>query len=408
MEQSSKIKLLIVGIIMNCAGTEKSFLAFANTIDYDRYDVTLLLARREGKLLDKIPPRIRVITMDERYADMFKLSGANAVGTIMRCIVRHHPFAAFRMLPYVIRILAARTKEKRSGPATELWCRMMQYMPAQEGEYDVCAAYWGDRTMFYMCDKVKAAKKVAWLHFDYGNPPRDDRLYLHYFRQCDGIVTVSERVNEALCSHLPEVADRCVEIDNINDPAAVRGMAEYGETFSDGYTGLRVLTTARICDQKGQDMAVEALARLIADGVEMKWYFLGGGEEAEVSALMAKAESLGISDRIVLLGTTDNPYTYLRDCDIFALTSRYEGKPITVEEAKMMCKPIMVTRYVSAAEQLCDGEYGVITDISVDGIYEGIGKLARSEELRREFSDRLSRENFGNADQIEKFYRMVE
>ena len=155
-------------------------------------------------------------------------------------------------------------------------------------------------------------------------------------------------------------------------------------------------------------MAVEALARLIADGVEMKWYFLGGGEEAEVSALMAKAESLGISDRIVLLGTTDNPYTYLRDCDIFALTSRYEGKPITVEEAKMMCKPIMVTRYVSAAEQLCDGEYGVITDISVDGIYEGIGKLARSEELRREFSDRLSRENFGNADQIEKFYRMVE
>ena len=70
MEHSSKIKLLIVGIIMNCAGTEKSFLAFANTIDYDRYDVTLLLARREGKLIDKIPPQIRVITIDERYADM--------------------------------------------------------------------------------------------------------------------------------------------------------------------------------------------------------------------------------------------------------------------------------------------------------------------------------------------------
>ena len=179
MEHSSKIKLLIVGIIMNCAGTEKSFLAFANTIDYDRYDVTLLLARREGKLIDKIPPQIRVITIDERYADMFKLSGANAVGTIMHCIVRHHPLALLRMLPYVVRILAAGSKEKRSGPATELWCSMMRYMPQLDEEYDVCAAYWGDRTMFYMCDKVKAKKKIAWLHFDYGNPPRDDKLYLH-------------------------------------------------------------------------------------------------------------------------------------------------------------------------------------------------------------------------------------
>ena len=408
MEHSSKIKLLIVGIIMNCAGTEKSFLAFANTIDYDRYDVTLLLARREGKLIDKIPPQIRVITIDERYADMFKLSGANAVGTIMHCIVRHHPLALLRMLPYVVRILAAGSKEKRSGPATELWCSMMRYMPQLDEEYDVCAAYWGDRTMFYMCDKVKAKKKIAWLHFDYGNPPRDDKLYLHYFLQCDGIVTVSERVNEALGSHLPQVADRCVEIDNINDPAAVRGMAEHGDTFTDGYTGLRVLTTARICDQKGQDMAIEALARLISDGVEMKWYFLGGGEQAEVDALMNRARELGIADRIVLLGTTDNPYTYLRDCDIFALTSRYEGKPITVEEAKMMCKPIMVTNYVSASEQLCGGEYGVIADISADGIYEGLGRLVRDEALRNSLSERLSRENFGNAEQIEKFYAMAE
>ena len=140
----------------------------------------------------------------------------------------------------------------------------------------------------------------------------------------------------------------------------------------------------------------------------MKWYFLGGGEQAEVDALMNRARELGIADRIVLLGTTDNPYTYLRDCDIFALTSRYEGKPITVEEAKMMCKPIMVTNYVSASEQLCGGEYGVIADISADGIYEGLGRLVRDEALRNSLSERLSRENFGNAKQIEKFYAMAE
>ena len=80
-----KIKLLIIGIIMNCAGTEKSFLAFANNLDYSKYDVTLLLAKKEGKLIDKIPQQIKIKTMDQRYADLFLLSGANAAKTIWNC-----------------------------------------------------------------------------------------------------------------------------------------------------------------------------------------------------------------------------------------------------------------------------------------------------------------------------------
>lgn len=404
--ENKKIKLLIIGIIMNCAGTEKSFLAFANTIDYDKYDVTLLLAKKEGKLIDKIPPQIKVITMEPQFADLFLLSRANSVKTIWDCVIKHEPLAIFEVVPYVVQMLA--NPKNRSGAATRLWCRMMNKMAPLEGEYDVAAAYWGDRTMFYMCDKVKAAKKIAWLHFDYGNPPRDDKLYLSYFKQCDDIITVSERVNDALKEKLPEIADRCTMVENINDPKTIGEMSETGDTFNDGYTGTRVLTVARICDQKGQDMAVDALNRLVKDGYDLKWYFLGGGDESEVEALKAKAEEYGISDRIVLLGTTDNPYTYLRDCDIFALTSRFEGKPITAEEAKMLCKPILATKYVSAAEQLHDGKFGVLCEINSDSIYEELKKMLDCPELCKTFSERLAAEDFGNASEIEKFYAMVE
>ena len=69
----SKIKTLVVGITMNCAGTEKSFLSFLSCLDFDRYDVTLLLAKREGLLLDQLPKEVKVILI-EKYGDLFLLS----------------------------------------------------------------------------------------------------------------------------------------------------------------------------------------------------------------------------------------------------------------------------------------------------------------------------------------------
>lgn len=400
-----KIKLLIIGIIMNCAGTEKSFLAFANNLDYSKYDVTLLLAKKEGKLIDKIPQQIKIKTMDQRYADLFLLSGANAAKTIWNCNIKHAPLTIFEILPYAVKMVINRSN--RSGIATRLWCRMMSKMPELKEEYDVAAAYWGDRTMFYMCVKVKAKKKIAWLHFDYDNPPRDDKLYLSYFKKCDNIVTVSSRVNDALKNKLPQISDRCTVIENINDPITIDEMSKQGSSFDDDYKGTRILTVARICDQKGQDMAVDALKRLINDGYNVRWYFLGGGDSTDIEALKKRAEENGISDKIVLLGTTDNPYPYIKDCGIFALTSRYEGKPITVEEAKMMCKPILATKYVSAAEQLDSGKFGVLCDINEESIYYGLKKLLDSSDLRDEIVSNLKNEDFGNKSEIEKFYNMT-
>ena len=62
---STKIKLLIVGITMEPAGTEKSFLSFASCLDYDKYEVTLLLAKKSGLFLSMIPEQIRVIEMED-------------------------------------------------------------------------------------------------------------------------------------------------------------------------------------------------------------------------------------------------------------------------------------------------------------------------------------------------------
>lgn len=400
-----KQKLLIIGIVMNSAGTEKSFLSFAESLDYDRFDVDLLLAKKQGDFMPLIPDKINVIELP--YAgDMFLLSAKNAAQTIFKTLMLPKPYVAFEVLPYFIRLLFSRGV-RRADIATELWCRLIKYLPSIDKEYDVAVAYWGDRTMFYMVDKVKAKKKITWLHFDYENPPRNDKVYSNYFEKCDSIVTVSSIIDDSLKNHFPALAERCVMIENINHTATIRSMAQNGESYTDGFSGIRLLTVGRISEQKGYDFAVDALGKLVSMGHDVRWYILGGGTKEDRDALIQRAEALSVADRLVFLGTTSNPYAYMKDCDIYVQPSRHEGRPIAVEEAKILAKPIVISNYLSAREQLGDGRFGIVCEISADGVAKAVDQMIRDTEKREEFVANLRSEELGNADEIEKFYKLL-
>ncbi|MBQ9121188.1 MAG: glycosyltransferase [Clostridia bacterium] len=387
---STKEKLLFLGCEMNAAGTEKSFLAFLSALDKERYDIELLLARKGGDLYHLLPDSVKVTEMPVG-GEMFTLSGANAASVIFRLFVRKNPFRLFEIFPYFLRMKL--NPARRSLIAMELWLRMMKKLPDHQGEYDAAVAYWGDKTMFYMIDKVKAKKKITWLHFDYANPPRSDKTYLPYFESCDGVVTVSDAVDRALKEKLPTIAHKCVEIENLIDREALCTMAETAPTYTDGYTGTRVLSVMRICRQKGFDFIPEILSRLVKNGREFRWYIVGEGTESDVAYLTSECERLGVFDRLVLLGTTPNPYGYLKDADLFVLPSRHEGKPISVEEAKAFCKPIAVGHYLSADEQLLNGELGLIADSNPEALAETVDSLLSSADLRSVLSERLAAHN---------------
>lgn len=399
---SKKIKLLFLGITMNCAGTEKAFLSLVRNLDFEKFDVTLLLAKADGPLYDQIPKEVKVIEMPE-YGEMFTLTGGTATQAIMNCYVKRNPMVLAEIFPYAVKTVLLR--KKRSFTAMRLWVHLMKKMPRVPGEYDVAAAFWGDKTMFYMVDKVKARKKIAWLHFDYSNPPRDDKLYLPCFRKCDKIINVSKAVDDALKARLPQIADRCEVIENVSDPKLIWDLALTGESYPDGwFKGKRILTIARICEQKGVDFIPPVLKKLTADGLPLRWYIVGGGDEADVNRLKEQAVTHEVADKLFLLGAKTNPYPYLRDCDIFVLPSRYEGKPITVEEAKIMYKPILVSRYLSADEQLEGGRLGYITDIGEEGLFNGLKKLLGDPGLCDAYTERLSKLPRGvNMDAVKRF-----
>lgn len=370
-----KKKILVIGITMAAAGSEKSFLSFAtHAIDYKKYEVDLLLAKKEGDFLDKIPKEINILEMGE-MGEIFLLDRKNASSVIIRKYLAKNPFRAFSLLPHMMKRILSKDPSEKIFAAQRMWLELMKKMSVFEKEYDIALAYWGDRTMFYMVDKVKAAKKVAWLHFDYGKPPREDALYEKYFAACDKVVTVSSEIERSLKKALPGIAGRIVTVENIIDHEEILRLSEEKADFEDDFQGIRIVTVGRICEQKGYDLAVPAIARLCAEGNDIKWYILGKGSAEEEAALAEKIRAYGAENFIKILGVRKNPYPYIKGADIYMQPSRHEGKPIAVEEAKILGKPILITNYTSAAEQMKNYPVYQISEISEEEIYEGLKKM---------------------------------
>lgn len=383
-----KKKMLIVGITMSAGGSEKSFLSFAEHIDYEKWDVTLLLAEKKGAFLPLLPPQIKVETMAD--GEIMEISAANAKKILLEKYVAKNPLRIFPLAFCAVRTALVKG-DKKVYAKNRLWLSAMKTMKSHPGEYDLAIAYWGDRTMFYMVDKVCAKKKIAWLHFDYRHPPREDALYEKYFMKCDKVVTVSGEIERSLAEALPAVREKIVTMENIVDAEQIKRLAEFGNGYADGFDGIRILTVGRICEQKGYDIALPALARLKNDGFSFRWYALGenGGEYAE--RIRRAASSLGMAEDFVMLGTTENPYKYIKECDIYFQPSRHEGKTIAVEEAKILCRPILATDYRTAHEQLAGGDIGMICDISEKGIEAAMRKMLSDATLRASFSERLGK-----------------
>jgi len=408
--KNTKKKLLFLGIIMNAAGTEQSFLKFINCIDFEKYEVDLILAKNEGLFMKLIPTQVNIKFIPE-YGELFLLSNKNAFSNLFNTFVKKNPLTLFQILPYFFKFLFLPKKKVKT--ATELFCNFMRKKIAsveKSEEYDAAIAYWGDRTMFYLIDKVpNAKKKIAWMHFDYISGTRDDDMYLKYFKSCDKIVNVSTAVDNALKSKFPEISDKCSVIENINSTEFIRRRSLEQDSFPDAnhFKGTRLLTIGRITEQKGLDMIPEILKKLKEDNYNLRWYIIGDGEQSEKEKIINLALKHNVAEMLIFLGSTINPYPFMRDCDIYVQPSRFEGKPISVEEAKIMRCPIIAANYLSAKEQLAGGKFGLIADINPAGLYNKIKELIDNPSLREEFANILANENFGNENEIEKFYKML-
>ena len=146
--------------------------------------------------------------------------------------------------------------------------------------------------------------------------------------------------------------------------------------------------------------------RVLALGCDVKWYLIGfGGDEA---LIRQRIQDAGMEERVIILGKKENPYPYIKACDLYVQPSRYEGKCVSVIEAQILNKPVVITDYTTSASQLEDGVDGVIVSMDNEGCAEGIAAVLRNEELRRKLIENTKTRDYTNAQEITKLYALIE
>ena len=166
-----------------------------------------------------------------------------------------------------------------------------------------------------------------------------------------------------------------------------------------------VLSVGRLEKVKGFDLAVESASVLKEKGVIFHWYVIGEGSERMNLERMIIERKLG--QHFTLLGLKENPYPYIRKAKVFVQSSRYEGKSIAVDEAKILAKPIVLTNFTTAKDQIKNLVNGLIVGMTPEEIAAGIEKYLKNAVFTEKIIANLQLQHYGREHGIEVFYRLI-
>ena len=162
--------------------------------------------------------------------------------------------------------------------------------------------------------------------------------------------------------------------------------------FRDEGKKIRIVTVGRLSREKGQDIAIESARIMKEKNIEFIWYFIGDG--ASYIELRSLIKKYGLEKQVIFLGKMENPYPYIKNCDIYVQPSREEGYGMTVAEAKMFQRAIVITNFLTAAEHIQNGENGYIVPINQNELALKIMYLIKRPEKREQFSHNLEGYNY--------------
>lgn len=394
-----KKKLLFMLINMNVGGTEKALLNMIAEMPKDQYDITILMLEEKGGFLGYIPDGVRV-----KYLPKF-----DSIKEMLNKPPRELAINLIRKgnIINAISLLTMHYLSKLAKDRGLFFKYIARKYPKINDDYDVAVAYAGpmDFISYFVADKIKAKKKIQWIHFDVTKIGFDTSFASKNYSNFDKIFVVSEEAKHKLILKLPEIKERTEVFLNLISPQIIYAQANESNGFTDGFEGLRILTVGRLAAEKGQDLAIRALARLIEKGYKVKWYCLGDGKlRKEYEQLV---EQYKLKDYFIFLGSNPNPYPFIAQCDIYVQSSRHEGYCITLAEARCLNKPIITSDFTGAKEQIIDGETGLIVHIDEEDLYIAVKNLIDDRDLCKKFSVNLAKEKFNNEIEMTKLYSCI-
>lgn len=256
-------------------------------------------------------------------------------------------------------------------------------------DYDIEVAYLEcGPTKFLAGSTNKKAKKLAWIHCDLKKREelaQQADVLKQYYQAYDQVVCVSETVKQSYLSLFGNKPDATV-IYNVNDEADILRKAD---AFSVARPNVPViLAVGRLSYEKGNDRLINACNMLKAAGHEFCLWLVGEGSERE--NLSKQVNACNLEKQVKFWGFQSNPYPYIRSADVVVTPSRYEGFSTVVTEALILGKPVVTTPCSGMDELLGNSEFGLITEDSVESIYQGMKQMLEDPDLRAHYAKRAA------------------
>lgn len=387
---------------LELGGAELSLIGLLNALDPAKVDVDLFIYSHQGPLMKYIPEWVNL------------LPEIGAYSVIERPMAEALKKGYFKVV--CARILARLRNKKflKSHPSGDTYSSLIQYVgdyvtpclpEINSGvEYDLCISFLAPHNIGR--DKVMAKKRLAWIHTDYSTVNIDINSELKAWQDYDYIASISAQVSNAFIGRFPTLKSKLVEIENILPSSYIVNRSKESDASNEIIGNPALLSIGRICNAKNYDNIPDIVRRIVDSGVDgVKWYIVGSGiDEPLVKAKIIESK---MENHVILLGRKENPYPYIEACDIYVQPSRFEGKSVTVREAQILRKPVVITNYSTAKSQINNCDDGVIVPLDNEGCARGISDFIKDSALCERIVANLKAKDFANESEVNKIYKLL-
>lgn len=376
---------------MESGGVSKSMSSLLNVIDTEIYEVDCFILSPQGIFMDSIPKDINIIS-DKRTQLFFSRFPQNILSLLKKGYV----------LDVIYRLLAAFFMLFNKGFGGWLLSKRIFVI---NKSYDLAVDYNGQHQLYYLIDKIKAKKKVSFFHNDYAKWDFYYEMDKKYFKETNQIFTVSELCVQSLKDYFPSCQEKIGLFENISSVTFIEKMTQEKVEDELSFDGLKLISIGHQTIRKGTDLAIKAAGILKKRGISFRWYFIGQNQNPDLFNKLVEENDL--HDEIVFLGVKANPYPYIKQADIVVHPSQFEGKSIALDEAKILCKPIVVTNFSTVYDQFEDRVNASICEMNAEDLAEKIEELIHNTELSYAYISYLHQNQKSNESEINKIYAII-
>lgn len=344
-----KKNILFVVDNLKMGGVTKVLGNLLNRLDYSLYDVDLLVLHYYEDMKFMYPSSIKIINagndlnlIDENIGKLLKEK--NIIKIIKKALF------AFSIKTGII-------KKKILTNRKNVLNR----------KYDIEIAF-GDGFPYLYTAYGDAKKKIAWMHSDVLVKDYSARYYNRMkkaIQNMDACVAVSEKVGE---SYIKKYSANNVNViqNVIDDDEIIKKSNVLTQDIEFDKKQLNFISVGRLDYSKNYEMMLKNAIKLKNEGFKFKVYIIGDGEEKEKLDKIIIENNM--EDVFILCGRRDNPYAYVKNADMFLLSSRYEGLPTVIIEALILHVPCLSTD-VAGVKQILNGKGGIISKNDEEDFY---------------------------------------